>query len=106
MSLHELQSAVVSQQQLMRRQEAQVQDTLAQTGAQADNPHHGHPFDHTHTSDVDDAFPGDNAQMREMIFLRGLSLYEQHERSLQINPTKHRIGHTLMTEQQRYGEEW
>jgi hypothetical protein len=37
-----------------------------------------------------------------MIYLRSLSLYEQHERKLQINPILGRLGQRLMTHQQRY----
>jgi hypothetical protein len=106
LTLKQLQTAVVAQQQMVRQQEAQVQ-TITQ-GIKEDGADGGasksHPFDHTRVSDVDDTFPGENHQMREMIFQRSITLYEQHERSLQINPTKHRIGHVLMTEQQRYGQ--
>lgn len=63
-----------------------------------------HPLDYSATPDVDDSFPGQTRQMRELIFQRALAMYEAHERSLQINPTKHRIGHVLMSEQQRFGQ--
>lgn len=52
---------------------------------------------------MDASFSGETLQMRELVFARSLSLYEQHQRSLLINPTKHRIGHAIMTEQQRDG---
>ena len=62
-------------------------------------------MDYSERCDVDATFGGDTLQMRELVFQRGLALYEQHERSLAINPTKHRIGHVLMSEQQREGQQ-
>jgi hypothetical protein len=63
-----------------------------------------HPLDHSESPDLDVHFAGDTAHMRELVFGRARALAQQHERSLQINPTKHRIGAVLMTDQQRDGQ--
>ena len=81
-----------------------VADEANESYVPGSSTHASHPFDHTRVADTDDTFPGADRPMREMIFLRSITLYQQHERSLQINPTKHRVGHVLMTEQQRYGQ--
>lgn len=113
MTLKQLQTAVVAHQHAEKEQEEEVHrmtsgiEEANQSGASGSGSGSGgHTFDHTRQADVDDTFPGDNTQMKEMIFQRAITLYQQHERSLQINPTKHRIGHTLMTEQQRFDLEY
>jgi hypothetical protein len=61
-------------------------------------------LDHSEAPDLDVHFAGDTAHMRELVFGRARALAQQHERSLQINPTKHRIGAVLMSDQQRDGQ--
>ena len=60
-----------------------------------------HPLDYSVHPDTDALFGGEGLQMQELVFGRALALYSAHERSLEINPTKHRIGAQLMTEAQR-----
>lgn len=61
----------------------------------------GHIFDYSVDPNKDVAFPGDTRAIKQSIFLSQLTAYTQHERSLDVNPTKHRIGQAVMTETER-----
>jgi len=64
------------------------------------------PLDYSEDCDVDDRWPGSTPSERTLLLMRQLASLEQHERSLQINPTKKRRGQRCMTPQQRDVLEW
>ncbi|GAB5357933.1 hypothetical protein AAMO2058_000416500 [Amorphochlora amoebiformis] len=67
------------------------------------------PYGEPHTTDFSDHpdlgvdFKGNTVHLQEMIFLRKLRFYCDHEKSLANNSTKCRIGQVIMTNHERKG---
>eukprot|EP00471_Norrisiella_sphaerica_P012626 CAMPEP_0184495100 /NCGR_PEP_ID=MMETSP0113_2-20130426/30372_1 /TAXON_ID=91329 /ORGANISM="Norrisiella sphaerica, Strain BC52" /LENGTH=959 /DNA_ID=CAMNT_0026881139 /DNA_START=100 /DNA_END=2976 /DNA_ORIENTATION=+ len=94
LTIEEMKEAIRKQQELHKKREAKVQREMDQTNKSVQQ---GHPTDYSDRADTEVSFVGDSDQMREMIFLRKLKDFEEHEKRLAINPTKERIGQKTIT---------
>ena len=68
----------------------------------------GHELDYSLDPDMEPAFEGagqGDERLQAAIFTATLSAYRQHERMIEINPSQHRIGQAVMTEEERAGLE-
>ena len=61
----------------------------------------GHDLDYSIQPDMDAAFEGDDRTTQALLFRQSLAAYAHHEKMLDVNPSRHRIGHAVMTEDER-----
>ena len=99
-SIAEMKAAVRAQQAAEEAKQAALAKTLGAEGHDGEEQV-GHNSDYSSAPSVDVEFSGESEQMRQMVFLRKLKDYTDHEQSLAINPTKGRIGQRIMSADQR-----
>jgi hypothetical protein len=79
----DLRKAIEKHKDEKRKQSKELEEERSQSGpSEAENgaksyEQKGHEFDYSQKADCDTAFHGTNTQMKEMIFLKGVSEYTQ-----------------------------
>lgn len=102
MTIAEMKEAIAVQQKLQEEKQEALEKQMASLAKEnGESEDRSHPTDFSSKANTDVVFQGATDQMRQMVFLRRLKDYDEHEKSLSINPTKERIGQKTMGEDQR-----
>ena len=124
LKLNELQDAIATQRSIAQEQQAKlemvlwlifsswascntltillyIQKALTARKHEGENLISVHEYDYSDAPDKGVAFVGEGRQMKELVFLKKNNDYVQHEKTLEINPTKQRTGHKLMSVEER-----